>query len=75
MRTQAAIDCRKSLIERFGMDPHAPFVDVARRLIDTDHLLVECDVSTRPGALAFLTAYHRVSQFRPVRPMPEEFRT
>jgi hypothetical protein len=74
MRTQAAIDCRKSLIERFGMDRNAPFVDVARRLIDEDHLLVECDVSTRPGALAFLTAYSRVSKYRAIRPMPAEFR-
>ena len=75
MKTQDAIDCRKSLIERFGMDKHAPFVDVAKRLIEADHLLVESDVSTRAGALAFLTAYHRVSQYRAVRPMPEEFRT
>ncbi len=74
MRTQAAIDCRKSLIERFGMDRNAPFVDVAKRLIDEDHLLVECDVSTRPGALAFLAAYGRVSKHRAVRPLPEGFR-
>lgn len=69
MKTQAAIDCRKDLIARFGMDKNTPFIDVAKRLIGEDRLLVEFEIDSREKAIAFLSAYRRI---RCVRGLSDE---
>lgn len=75
VRTRAAVVARAHVIDRFGMDKSAPFVEVARRLIDEDHLLVEADVSTRSGACAFLQMYWQTREYRQIKPLPKEFWT
>lgn len=77
IRTRDAVQARKYVIERFGLDEHAPFVEAAKELIERDRLLCEADVSSRRGACAFLTCYWRRKTFaeaiggRGVRPLPK----
>lgn len=70
-RRDIAIRTRKKLIERFGMDRSAPFVDVAQKLIAEDRLFADIP-QDRGQAIEFLACYGRLSESGcQIRPLPE----
>jgi hypothetical protein len=73
-RTKRAMEARKAMIERFGKDKSASFVEVATDLITHDRLFADLP-RDRGEAIAFLDAYWlracSVSRFGGVKPLPD----
>jgi hypothetical protein len=70
-RTKRAKDARKALIERFGKDRHASFIEVATDLITNDRLFADLP-KDREHAIRFLDTYWALHEFgKEIKPLPD----